>query len=286
MAPVEFAERTWPAEMTALITGSGGEAGRCFYYATRTAEHRNPSPGTLAKLIGRDLAGQLSGARRETRELVRERVERQVLDAAALGLGEWRALDVFYSEQRMQRWGRSVMPRLAVPTMFGFATPEVARALVSMPLRDRRQDAFHRRVLAARSPGLGLSPIRQRHGRMPPLLRRRLGHVRRRLSKRAPSLLAAHWPGRPAFRAWVAEGVLEAPVMHELFGGAWTGRVRAGFLAGDAVAEGLALRAAGPVALAEALRELDHDARDGRVNPASTRGERRAGRSSRASSEA
>jgi hypothetical protein len=61
---------------------------------------------------------------------------------------------------------------------------------------------------------------------------------------------------RPAFRDWIADGVLGHGAIAEQMGERWAGDTRAGFLRGDGPATELALLATGPVALDAALREL------------------------------
>ena len=53
--------------------------------------------------------------------------------------------------------------------------------------------------------------------------------------------------------------MLGSPLLTEPLGERWARRTRERFLAGDGQAEAMALSAAGPVALAEALVELNRD---------------------------
>lgn len=65
--PVGFVRQTWPTEMSAYVTGTGGEAGRAFYYRRLAA--RNPEADTrlVSREFGELIANRLPGARREVR---------------------------------------------------------------------------------------------------------------------------------------------------------------------------------------------------------------------------
>jgi hypothetical protein len=143
-----------------------------------------------------------------------------------------------------------MLPRLDAPMIPAFATPEVARALASLPLADRMGDGFHRAFLASRAPEL-LPAAPDAEPR-----RNRLRLLPGRLRSRPSSFLGARWDEHPAFRDWIADGVLGSPLLTEPLGERWAARTRERFLAGDGHAEVLALAAGGPVALAAALEEL------------------------------
>ena len=144
--PVGFARLAWPADMGGFVTGAGGEVGRAFYYAGAPDE---ADPGdVLAGLLAARLPRGEASARLGTtlREWVGN-AER----AGHAGLG---ALDVVYGEERVRRWLRGMLPRLAAPMIPAFATPEVARALASLPLKERMTSGFHRGFLEKRAPEL------------------------------------------------------------------------------------------------------------------------------------
>jgi hypothetical protein len=153
-----------------------------------------------------------------------------------------------------------MLPRLEAPMIPAFATPEIARALASLPLAERLGDGFHRGFLERHAPELAPpapEPPRRVPARLPARLRPRLPG---RLRPRPSSPLGTLWDERPGFREWIADGVLGSPLVTEPLGERWAARTRERFLAGDGHAEAMALAAGGPVALAEALAELERDA--------------------------
>lgn len=262
---VGFARLGWPADMPAFVTGGGGELGRAFYYRDRSPASEDASPEHLAGVLAQLLEPRLAGARREAIEGLRASLRGWVEAAADAGLPGWRTLDVVYGEQRARRWLRGMLPRLEAPMIPAFATPEIARALASLPLAERLGDGFHRGFLERHAPELAPpapEPPRRALGgslaaaraRLPEPLRPRLPG---RLRRRPPSPLGALWDERPGFREWIAGGVLGSPLVTEPLGERWAARTRERFLAGDGQAEAMALAAGGPVALAEALAELE-----------------------------
>ena len=240
-APVGFARLAWPEELGCFVTGAGGEVGRAFYYAAA------PEPGraedTFVDLLAPRLAGARDDAVRELAATLRQWVEH----ARALAPDDLRALDVVYGEQRVRRWLRGMLPRLAAPMIPAFATPEVARGLMSLPLADRTTDGFHRSFLERRAPELlpaAAAPTRGRRLRLP---------WRR---SREPAFLAERWDEHPRFRDWISDEVLASPLLTEPLGERWAARTRTRFLRGDGAAERVVLAAAAPVALDRALGEL------------------------------
>jgi hypothetical protein len=251
---------TWPAGMTAFITGGGGELGRSFYYRGLTGP-AEPDPGELARRLMDRLGGRIAGAGRPARDTLQVRLREWVEQAQEAGARGWGTLDVLYGEQRLARWLRGMLPCLPAAMVPAFATPEVGRALVSLPLAERLEDGFHRRFIAARRPELVPAGPRARPGPSRPS-RSPLARVAARLPLElqpvgGPSAtLGPRWPAIPEFRQWVAEGVLGHAMVAEAMGRRWAAATRRRFLRGDAHAEELALWAAGPVALSEVLAEL------------------------------
>jgi hypothetical protein len=137
-------------------------------------------------------------------------------------------------------------PAAMVPA---FATPEVQRALVSLPLEERRTDGFHRRFIEERRPELlpAASLGGTGGGRRP------LARISRRLRQ---GRLDGEWRSRPEFRDWISDGVLGHPLAIEAMGERWCRRTRSRFFAGDQFAVERALWLGGPIALTEALGEL------------------------------
>jgi hypothetical protein len=257
--------------------------GRSFYYRGAAPGSEEADDAELEDTMVRVLAPRLAGARSEALDGLATSVRAWVAAARGTGHAGWRALDVVYGEQRVRRWLRGMLPRLDAPMVPAFATPEVARGLASLPLEDRLSDGFHRRFLEKRAPELlpvgGAEHSGAAHAgpagvataaraaatRVAPAgggLRRLASRVpgATRLHPAAPSFLGERWETRPAFRDWIADGVLLSPLLVEPLGERWAHRTRERFLAGDGEAEVTALAAAGPVALAEALEELNRDA--------------------------
>jgi hypothetical protein len=243
--PVGFARLAWPAGMRCFVTGAGGEVGRAFYYAGAEEADGDWPEDLLVALV----TGRLPDARLEALQELTATLNLWVSATVAAGFPGFRALDVVYGEQRVRRWLRGMLPRLAAPMIPAFATPEVARALASLPLADRMSDGFHRGFLDRHAPDL-VKPVVEPPPKPP---RRRLPWRRT-----APaSVLGERWEGHPGFRDWIAEGVFGSPLLVEPLGERWASRTRDRFLARDGDAERMALSAAGPVALDRALEELD-----------------------------
>ncbi|HEX8649113.1 MAG TPA: hypothetical protein VF715_19630 [Thermoleophilaceae bacterium] len=258
---VGFARLRWPAAMPGFVTGAGGEVGRAFYYRDSRPPSDEASAEELVAVLARLLEPRLAGARGEAVEALRASLNGWVDAAAAAGRPGWRTLDVVYGEQRVRRWLRGMLPRLDAPMIPAFATPEIGRALASLPLADRVSDGFHRGYLERHAPELlpprPAEPEPRRAGLAELLRRGAPDRLRARLRTATPSELGTRWDERPGFRNWIAEGVLGSPLLTEPLGERWARRTRDRFLAGDGQAEAMALAAGGPVALAEALVELE-----------------------------
>jgi hypothetical protein len=257
---VGFGRPTWPAGMSAFVTGAGGETGRCFYYRDSVrSPAATPDARRLRRVLLTSLGGRIAAARPEALASFTERVDEWIAAAENTGHRGWRCLDVVYADQRVRRWLRAMLQRSSAPMVPAFAPPELQRALISLPVTDRASDAFHRRFLGRCAPALEPAPAPPpRRGGLPPFVRRlraRLPGIRRGRPA-TPSVLAERWQERPGFRAWVADEVLASPLIVEPLGRRWATRTRERFLAGDAHAEEMALWAGGPVALAAALRDL------------------------------
>jgi hypothetical protein len=260
-AAVRLVAESYPAETSAVINGMGGEIGRAFYYDAGLAS--TALEPTLDRLKETFRSRRHARSLRDRLAQVHARQDSWVEDAYAIGLRGWRCLDVVYAEQRVRRWGRSMLPRLDAGFVPGFATPSVARSLVSLPLEERLVSGFHRRFVTARIPSLApaVPPPPRQARRLTTLLpgARRLASVVRRTraaSHREPWFARDSWPSRPRLHQWIIYEALDSPLLSDGMGERWLARTRAGFLAGNAVETRWALLAAAPVALERAARDL------------------------------
>ena len=258
MAALSAAERHWPEGCDALVVGMGGETGRAFYYDAWSALLLpNPSREELARRLG--VRGRLRGANADTVATVEQAVAGWLSGAIAAGARGWDVLDVLYTEQRVRRWGRSQIPPLSQNLVLLFTPAEIARGLFSLPLRERIRDGFHRRFLRAHgfTPG---DPDVPDPGRIELALRR---FRARRQPRPAPAAgdpvdrMVEHvWTERPNARDWVREDALREPLIERTLGSDWAEATARGFAEGRARTAERALRAAGVVAFARALRDL------------------------------
>jgi hypothetical protein len=201
------------------------------------------------------------------RRAVEARWREWIEDAQGLGARGWRTLDVVYSEQRVRRWGRAMLPRVEAAAVPVFATPKLQQALAWLPLEDRLEDGFARRLIAQRAPELDVAaPTPPGRAAIPALHARRARQALRRgrRSLRLPRPAAAAdrwftqppWNERPRFVEWLTDAVLTSPLLDGAVGGTWLRSTRDAFLRGDPAAAELSMWAASVVALDEAVREL------------------------------
>jgi len=256
LAPVgAWGAPKWPQPLSAAVTGAGAEIARAYYYAWCVRSRARPAPRHLAHVLG--LHRRLAGAG-DAERAVRARVEAWMAEALELVQHPWDALDVFYTEERMGRWGRPRLPRTRATWIAPFTSAPVASALVSMPLEDRLAMRFHRDLMASVDAGVELPPIAVQRPGGPPALRRAVSAVRGLRAGRAaaePWLLAGVWDGRERLRAAVEEA-LAAPWLREITGEPWLAAVRAGLRAERRRESELALAAAGLHAYVRSLDEL------------------------------
>lgn len=263
-APISFHARRWPRGLDAVIFGTGGETGRAFYYdhdLVRTFPR--PSGRQLRRFF--DARKAIFYAHRAAKEELRAQEGRWLQEAAAAGVAGWRCLDVIYNDQRVCNWARSMVPRLRAVTVGAFATPTVARALISLPAQERLRDGFHLRFLAGTE---GLARDSPPPPPEPGALRRVLasapgarlaGHNMRRLrgpSPGAPWYARDLWGEQTEFRDWLCQEVLESPLVIAGLGPRWANEARRGLLAGESRSTEGVLQAAGPVALSKAVSGL------------------------------
>lgn len=238
---------TLPAGMTAMVTGAGAEVGRAYYYHWAARNRPRPRPRHLAAVLG-----ALARVPRERRAGVQARLLEWLEGAAAVGHAGWSALDVFYTEERMGRWGRSRVARHPAALMTPFPSPAVSRSLVALPFEDRMTLAWHRRVVGGR---VALPDQRDQRRGIPPALRRAASSLRRRGAPPTPRWAAADaWDRLPGLRDWILEEPLASPVLAEGLGEEWVARLHAGLRDGAALATDQALLAAAAGLVHERLR--------------------------------
>lgn len=253
------------AEAMPLITGGAGEVGRAFYYATHGS--RQSSPTTREVLSRMDPSGAIPDARLSARRSVITAVRRGIHTAELLGFEDWRALDVFYAEQRLRKWGRSTLPKTSGTVTIGFGDPPLLAALVSLPLADRLADGFHRDFLAQHGGQFGLQPhpgisqgssgggghTRAERARILVRTGRRLLPRRRRSS--AAWAGNSQWLRVPAFHDLTLRSC-ETDQLKQVMGARWCRGQRESFAAGETAATVGALRCAAIATLAQGLDEL------------------------------
>jgi hypothetical protein len=264
ITPVRFTAQTWPPEMRAVVYGTGGETGRAFYYGDALRRtFPSPTRGQLERIF--DSSQRIHGAERDALRQLRASERAWIAEAEAVGATGWRCLDLVYAEQRVRRWGRSMLSRLNADTIPAFATPEIARGLSSLPLADRVTDGFHRRFLSGTpapqppipAPAAPRPRLRRALGRLPGAQR---AAAARRAHRRPPTggrwYPADEWPSRPLLRSWIAEEALGSTLIAAALGSRWAEETRAGFLKEELTATENAMLAASPYALERALRDL------------------------------
>lgn len=240
-----------PLPVYAAVTGNGGETGRAWYYRWLAGNYRAPSVRQLARALGH-LHQRIAGADSAIHRELDERLLRRVTEAQGVAhVTGWRSLDVLYEEWRGRRFVRARLPRLDAYAVAGLSAVDLNRALVSLPLRDRLTDGFHRAFIAARAPSLSPPPPGSRYRRfVPPPIRR----ARHRLRSVAPPpprpwSMAGYWPRFQDTRHWITDSVLADAELRDNLGDAWCRTITDGFLADEDHATGTALRLTALIAL-------------------------------------
>jgi len=252
-----LATLAFPEPIDEVVTGGGGEIGRAFYYRQTARNFTRPTSHQLQRVLSLERA--ITGARPEAMHRVQRSVTAWIDASYEAGATGWRCLDVVYGEQRVRKWGRAMIPMLPAPTVAAFATADMARALMSMPLEDRLTSAAQRKLIQSEF-GDEYVQLRglQRRG-VPPPVRRFSAAVRsRRAARWSPREweLAGIWQQLPDVREWLADQVLGSSAIVASMGEAWARTTRDGLLRGMASDTEMALRAAGPATLDSALDEL------------------------------
>jgi hypothetical protein len=262
-----LAHVSWPADIDAWVTGNGGETGRAFYYRGQAArDNPDPTDQEVRRFLTFGLQAAIAGADAKAHDAVARAVEGWIERAASIGgVSGWRLLDLIYADQRLSRWLRGMATHTAGVPVPALATTELQRGLVSMSLKERLSDGFHRRFISRHAPEALHLPTPDTPGRSGPLSR-----ARSRLAFAQPSIvrqLRSRRSGRPAasfieartsseVSEWLSESVLSSATLEDSMGVAWCKTVRERFLRGDGQAEEAAMWAGGPIALAEELRAL------------------------------
>lgn len=232
----------------ASFTGMGGELGRAFHYAYLARSRREPTIAQVRR-VWRPERGLPPGVPREG---VAAAADAAVREAAALdGVAGWRILDVVYADLRMRLWGRARIRATAGTFVPVFLHPDVAAALVGLPLEDRLTDGFHRRYLREHGAALAhlpLPPVRGQRGGVPAPVRRAAQAVRS-LRRPPATVTTTSLADRPATSEHL-RAVLASPLVLEGIGEQSAARLAADLAAGAAAAVTAALALAAPVALA------------------------------------
>jgi hypothetical protein len=241
------------------VIGAGGETGRAWYYRWQARNYRNPGANQLRRVL-RHLHWRIEGATLEAHERLDSAISAWLGPPQEAGHSGWRILDVVYETERLRRWGRTRLPRVTSPVVYALSTPPLTRALISLPLRERISDGFHRRFVAKRAPGIALDAAPTQRRGVPAVLRRLSADVRHRRgldpAARSPWFLNEIWSDRPLNRGYIADGVLSSELLRSSMGSRWADGVRTGFLAGEAHATEIAFLATGISALDVALKAL------------------------------
>ena len=243
-----YALPTLPADMSVMVTGAGAEVARAYYYHWAARSRPRPRRRDLIATLG-----PLERVPATHRDAVGAALDEWFDGAAAAGHPGWTALDVFYAEERMGRWGRARVARHPSALLTPFPSPEVARALVSLPFDERLTLAWHRRVATA----VALPDQRDQRRGIPAPLRRLASSLRRgQPSAATPWPAAGVWERLPQLREWVLEEPLGAPLLLDALGDEWLASMRDGLRAGTAPASDQALLAAAAMVVDARLGEL------------------------------
>ena len=259
LAPLTGLGRPETGDPDVFVTGGGGETARAWYYRWQARNHADPGPEQLRHVLAH-LHWRIGAASPDAHERLDQAIAAWIEAAQATGHSGWRTLDVVYESERLRRWGRTRLPLTQAPVVYAFSSPDLTRALISLPLADRIGDGFHRRFVAARAPELSLPAPPAQRGGVPSALRRAMAAVRRRRglgrAARGPWFWADVWRDRPLNRAFIADAALSRELLQSAMGAEWAERVRTGFLAGEDHATQMACLAAGVASFDMALEPL------------------------------
>jgi hypothetical protein len=239
------------------VTGAGGELGRAFHYAYVAQNRRQPTTRHLEALWQPHvtLDDTIDPA---AREHVRDAARTALGRAAQTDVTGWRLLDVVYAQQRMRRWGRSgIAPTSDAAYLPAFLEPEVARSLISLPLRDRLTDGFHRRYLSEHAPEIALPAPRRQRAWVPAAARRVASSVRRRRVSPPPPADIGHFATHyPATLSYLRDTVLRHPLVARGLGDNYAERLAREVEHGNGVAVLAALQLGGATLMADATAGL------------------------------
>jgi len=241
----------WPTDMSAIVTGAGAEVGRAYYYAWCVRTRSEPAPRHLARILGAHT--RLGHASHDAQATLRNTLEAWFERAPRRG---WEALDVFYTEERMGRWGHAHLSRTQAPWVTAFTVPDVARALLSIPREDRLRMAFHEHMTAGLGFTLPAVPAQRPGG--PAIARRAYQTLNRIRASRQPAqpwFLNHLWDTRPDLHDHV-DDALSHPLLTGALGEDWAIKTRAGLRRGERFPTERALAAAGLAVYAQAAEAI------------------------------
>jgi len=246
-----FMRATWPEGRTA-VTGAGGETGRAFYHRHIARAHPRARGAQLRRLVRLD--NRIAWASADAQATVRARVDLNLeVIADVTGHDGFRLLDVFYGEERVGRWGRSMLPCVPDAVVAAFTAPDVQRCLVSLPLEARLTDEFHRNAIGRHAPQVMPAPAHaQRRGVPAPA--RRLAR-RLRSARASPPGMSA--PDVPALPDWFDDLVFAWPAAHDVLGRPGVHDLRGRARAGSDAARRQACWLAGAALLAHATAAVE-----------------------------
>ena len=212
-----FGDLPWPAGMSALVTGGGGEVGRAFWWRAQGRSFREPRVEQVARAFRpeRELL-ERPGRRPGACATASARASSASPPTASAGRA---LLDVLYGEGGWPAGSARAPHPHHGATLAAFADARVLAAMAAMPVGERLTDGFHRHVLEATG-----HPARRRSARRPAARDPPAGAPGRRGRTRPPPRRDAPWPWAEAVRAMPAanaawlEGVLAHPLVEDALG--------------------------------------------------------------------
>ncbi len=167
-------ELIWPPIRGPLLSGSGGETGRAFYWPQGTDDPHS----LLTAWVSQQMGPQAGG-------LLKERVDHTLQRLRPLAGDDAALLDLFYLRGRMRSWLERTRPTTSwTGSVPAFTDPRVIPVLLGLPQEDRRTGGAFEQALAADTTGVVAAaraavvhpmPTGSRAGALAGRVRRRLG---------------------------------------------------------------------------------------------------------------